>query len=405
MVVTLTDACELLEHNPYDKWRELMIRIDCNLQNLHIHVLFLDELYSDDVEVKDDMFPIDQWARFGRAVGHNECFDGICICFKKKRHGNQVIDLEYMQPMMRCINAFMEGAKHNKSILRAKFDMKGLAFINAVSHFIGHNWELKSLILSTRILNLRFMIPLEPSTNLSQAIRSAPKLESLNIEHCQFSHTTSFQQMLSGCATVPRLSLSCEQQSHAQAVGAFLLDSENATRELKMTHLFHLTEGHMRAIRRESDSSERFFISSACGFDIYKLLGDVSSIKSLTDSNHTLQHVRLQASHFISTTGRISLDRVSLDLPPFAKKCLELNRIDNKLRVIRNKITQLYFVGDFDVTPFRHMPISVLPEVISQIKCSTQQSAIFRLLVSVPELFIPFKRGLAKQTKPPISLI
>jgi hypothetical protein len=161
----------------------------------------------------------------------------------------------------------------------------------------------------------------------------------------------------------------------------------------------------MRAIRRESDSSERFFISSACGFDIYKLLGDVSSIKSLTDSNHTLQHVRLQASHFISTTGRISLDRVSLDLPPFAKKCLELNRIDNKLRVIRNKITQLYFVGDFDVTPFRHMPISVLPEVISQIKCSTQQSAIFRLLVSVPELFIPFKRGLAKQTKPPISLI
>jgi hypothetical protein len=45
-----------------------------------------------------------------------------------------------------------------------------------------------------------------------------------------------------------------------------------------------------------------------------------------------------------------------------------------------------FFVGDFDITPFTNMPVSVVPEVISQIRSETKQSAIFRLLKCIPEL-------------------
>ena len=54
--------------------------------------------------------------------------------------------------------------------------------------------------------------------------------------------------------------------------------------------------------------------------------------------------------------------------------------------MIRDKILQFYFVGDFDVSPFVDMPLSVLPEVMGQIEASEKQSAIYRLLHSTPEL-------------------
>jgi hypothetical protein len=77
---------------------------------------------------------------------------------------------------------------------------------------------------------------------------------------------------------------------------------------------------------------------------------------------------------------------VTLHPPASFEELSELNRNEDKTQVVRNKILKYYFVGDFDVTPFANMPVSVVPEVISQIRCETKQSAIFRLLKSIPEL-------------------
>jgi hypothetical protein len=70
----------------------------------------------------------------------------------------------------------------------------------------------------------------------------------------------------------------------------------------------------------------------------------------------------------------------------FTMKCLALKN-ENKSKVICNKILQFYFVGKFDVSPFAGMPVSILPEVMGQIEGNGKQSAIYRLLQCMPELF------------------
>ena len=48
-----------------------------------------------------------------------------------------------------------------------------------------------------------------------------------------------------------------------------------------------------------------------------------------------------------------------------------------------------YFVGDFDVSPFVKLQLSVVPSVLGMIKGDDvlySQSAIFRLLKSIPDL-------------------
>jgi hypothetical protein len=47
---------------------------------------------------------------------------------------------------------------------------------------------------------------------------------------------------------------------------------------------------------------------------------------------------------------------------------------------------RFYFVGEFDVSPFSNMVVSILPEVVSQIESTDELSAIYRLLRYIPEL-------------------
>eukprot|EP00956_Cyclotella_meneghiniana_P011208 scaffold15731_cov38-Cyclotella_meneghiniana.AAC.2 len=77
-----------------------------------------------------------------------------------------------------------------------------------------------------------------------------------------------------------------------------------------------------------------------------------------------------------------------MDIYRTIKDCLALNRISNKNKVIREKIARYYFVGDFDISPFAGLPISVVPSVLGMIKGvkRARQSAIFRLLKSIPDL-------------------
>jgi hypothetical protein len=47
---------------------------------------------------------------------------------------------------------------------------------------------------------------------------------------------------------------------------------------------------------------------------------------------------------------------------------------------------QFYFVRKFDVSPFVGMPLSVMPQILSQIKGDNKQSTIFRFLQCIPKL-------------------
>ena len=108
-----------------------------------------------------------------------------------------------------------------------------------------------------------------------------------------------------------------------------------------------------------------------------RILCDETSLDSIRNSNHTLFE--------IST---------NLDCSQPTSDCLKLNINDDKRQVIRQKIAKYYFAGDFDVSPFASMPLSVVPNVMEMIggddsnntKKSLQCNAIFRILKIVPEL-------------------
>jgi hypothetical protein len=109
--------------------------------------------------------------------------------------------------------------------------------------------------------------------------------------------------------------------------------------------------------------------------NLRKLLCNTTSIESIYNSNHTVKMVRPSYSELLSER-------------------LEINKNEDKAQVERNKILRYYFVGDFDVTPFANfLPVSVVPEVISQIRSETKQSSIFLLLKCNPELSNVANRG------------
>lgn len=87
-------------------------------------------------------------------------------------------------------------------------------------------------------------------------------------------------------------------------------------------------------------------------------------------SNHTLECIKIPC----------------LVLSTLAEECLVLNENGNKMKVIRDKILRFYFVGDFDVSQFSNLALSVLPDVVSQIEGKEKLSAMYRFLQHIPEL-------------------
>jgi hypothetical protein len=108
-----------------------------------------------------------------------------------------------------------------------------------------------------------------------------------------------------------------------------------------------------------------------------KLLCDATTFERISASNHVLEKIELSPNPFRPHP---------MPLSRMAKECLELNKDLNKTQVICNKIFRFYFVGEFDVSPFSNMVVSVLPEVVSQIESTDELSAIYRLLRHIPEL-------------------
>jgi hypothetical protein len=101
-------------------------------------------------------------------------------------------------------------------------------------------------------------------------------------------------------------------------------------------------------------------------FDMDKLLCDVSSIDNISNSNHTLVGLFIMASQH--TPSKL------------AQQCMLLNQKVDKAEVIRDKPRRLYFVGEFDVSQFSSMAVSMLPIVMSRTEGNAKQSAIYRLL-------------------------
>jgi hypothetical protein len=199
--------------------------------------------------------------------------------------------------------------------------------------------------------------------------------------------------MLRGCLRVNMLRVECRNNSHCTALAALLRDPSNVLRELIVYfNLRNPSSFNVEQAARDISTSLvgntylKVLMISSCGsrwnqcqiecFRSEKLLCDVSSIESISNSNHKLTRIT-----FVDSVG--SMDRHT---PECTKQCLLLNENGNKAEVIRSKILRFYFVGDFDLSPFVSMPLSVITEIMSQIEGNDKHSAVYKLLKSIPEL-------------------
>jgi hypothetical protein len=337
----------------------------------------------------DRSFDVEEWKQFGRAVVQKGTLEIISL----QSFGNRerLRDADLLAAAERCLREFFAEVKHLKSMVVAELFFEVIS-IDDLNEFIVNNEALNCLTLAS---HSPVLLSLEQSAVMSRAISNA-KLVSLNITECEFPNDGSFERMLEGCANVRVLEVKCEHGCQCTAVAALLrdparvieelnvdfnperLDLEQVMRDIAVSLVgnTHLKSLDMVSIGNHGDDVWDCFDD----YFGHRLLCNASSIWSIiSKSNHTLE---LENISFADFAGRPTEGYRSKTLE-------ELNKNDNsdkKEMAIRNKILQFYFVGEFDVSPFDSMHISVLPEVMGQIEGNDKQSALYRLLHCMPEL-------------------
>lgn len=115
-------------------------------------------------------YHVAEWRRLGRAV-RNSTLNSLDYHYEFSDGGEYD---ELLVAVPRCIGAFFNEVKHNKSIVYADLHLRW-AWVNDLSEFIVTNKALKRLHLSSHE-----PVSLEQSTALSRAIGSARLLQVYN---------------------------------------------------------------------------------------------------------------------------------------------------------------------------------------------------------------------------------
>jgi hypothetical protein len=401
-VLSLTEACKLLEREPRIEWGLVAVYTGQQSIDGSINVWGVSPRGATPFDFIDQVFDADVWTRFGRAVRNSRTLNHIILRRPEVWRGANIIPIDGDLPVAaaRCIGAFFSEVKHSKSISRAEIDLRG-APMEHLCEFVQYSEALVDLRLSSKEPYLGLSsatVSLEQSTHLSSAIVGSIKLREVNfcvdIRNCCFEDDGSFERLLEGCSKVPWLKVFCEHNWQSTAVAALLRNASIEISQLDMYLKYNLDREQVARDISSSLLGNRYLRSlwiaggswqtddepSYAPFEDYSweldhvgvknLLCDVSSIETIVNSNHTLTSIYVEGH----------------DPSRFAIQCLNLNKNGDKTKVIRDKIRQFYFVGEYNISPFTNMPLSILPEVMSSIKGNDKQSAIYRLLRGIPEV-------------------
>lgn len=301
-----------------------------------------------------------------------------------RRHGKQskacilqIFTFPKEPPAAACIDALFGQIKYAKSIDHFKmclFPSNQVPMFD-LRQLVDSNQSLQNFVIGSRDI-------LTPGqVDVLRGAIAAKQLKYLCIDECKCANDGSLERILSACNTVEHMSVTCEFNSHCSALSTLLQDPTNILEKLDITERINVNGLEEHEILRGVTSGltnntklrrlwlyrQRGKMSDLSNGYFHKLLCDPTSIGSICNSNHTLEDVD------------------ALHSKPL-RDLLELNSNVDKAQVVRNKILKYYCVGDFDMTPFENMSVSVVPEVISRIKSDTKPSAIIRLLKCIPEL-------------------
>ena len=201
-------------------------------------------------------------------------------------------------------------------------------------------------------------------------------------------HVNQFQKVLFACSNVKELDLCCDFGPKPYYVLAHFL--RHPAIRVESLNLFSANfrvrsscriDPNYCAIIAEAlkyNKSVRFLmmLESDPRF-IVKVLCYTSSVDSIINSNHTLEHVDFDQDRDWKWRAPRDLRKLLTDL-------LTVNLNQDKNAVIRTKISRFYFHGDFDISCFRGMQPSVIPRLLALIAKENQFNAIYNLLRNSP---------------------
>ena len=367
---------------------------------------------------------VDEWTRLGDAFGSNDSIIDVRL-----RVGRNNVSIE----MEQCMQAFFAGMEKNKCISMLQID---IYFIPNNNHSICldiPNALFKTKIKSLELRNIRRQALTEIQAQyFTRWLQGISSLLSLNINFLvltgyytgpdRWSRVAPtdeiFLSILHQCNNINSLTLTCNSLTQCSLIASFLGDQTargSIMNTLDIDVNCPIDSFRQRILDREREAfdQEQQFIEviieglignttlKVLHFDNYfrrrsyqnrlvdvhdsfaKVLCNTSSIENICNSNHTLLE--------------ITPDRCSRGI---VENCLLLNKNCNKEQVKRAKIFKYYFIGEFSLSPFIAMSVSLLPSVLASISCETSwfrtsavykrpkltQSAIYRMLKGNPDL-------------------
>jgi hypothetical protein len=395
----LAEACRCIEENdpPIKEFEILHTEVFLSLSNptIHVRVCFegdqgeggSNEKLWRDVNFQDPS----EWGRLGRALGNNKTLQTLLMS------SGGYYDLITYPLMIPCIEQLYEGMKHNTSIKHFRLDiftastarpftlndevMTNVAFDGAPIFDLNH------LLSNNKNLDELHVYCLHPASAaqcavFATALRSS-QLDILDLRSCRFNGIDTFASVLVACVGVKKLITTWPLDHQFEALATLLQDRTAVVFDIKV-YCWNTLEETFRdedavlieaSLRGNNTLKSLFIMGPSMSKEVFSsldtMLCDSSSIEGIVNSNHMLESLYL---------GFALSERVS--------KCLELNKEENKVKVMRKKILQYYCGDNFDITPFVSMPLSVLPQVIEKFgegECNCQ-NGIFRLLWTIPDL-------------------
>eukprot|EP00956_Cyclotella_meneghiniana_P040620 scaffold200815_cov53-Cyclotella_meneghiniana.AAC.3 len=299
---------------------------------------------------------LEEWNRLGAAIGRS-----TSLCTMQLTSVSLNEDNNLSIESKKCMEAVYRGMETNSSLERLNLDVDLFPDDDSLPIMNLHDAQFK---ISLQHFNLCGSMSDSQSFTLSSFIENI-SLESFIMKdiNVQDISESAFRRVVLACLNVKELQVHCEAASHYATVAALLQNPRSILSQIYLCGELDSIEGVSTiAAGLTNNTSLETLRSCGHGVDlspIAKALCDASSIESIHASNHTLQlmwHTRRYTDIGMPT------------LPNMIRTCLKLNKNANKDEVIRKKIARYYFIGEFDISPFANMPVSVLPEVLGLIE-------------------------------------
>ena len=400
----------LLRRDPH-----LLLRLDTKVTGFEDAEVTI-EIGDDNSDIKQFPFfvhrcsDIEQMTRLGESIGISKLIHECCIQIKVSSgtmDPNNFLRSLDNAPSYQRLQSIYRGIESNTSIKTLTLDLEsiGIPRNESFSLLNFQNAQFISNLNDFRILNINSVtLNDDDSTVIAQALAGMLSLVSLNIRYLA-TRASAFRTIISACpSSVEWLYISCDTAEHCSILASFLQSNHLMVSHLNVTKKdsivveedsldsFQLSEQEASMIidglKNGNTCLETLYIFCCKGDTFFTsaqtLLCDTTSIESICLSNHTL----IELQPFLESEVRFDVFSEQEVKFGIIVDSLRLNRNSNKNRVIREKISRYYFVGNFDVSPFVKLPVSVVPSVLGMIKGKKldRQSAIFRLLKSIPDL-------------------